>query len=255
MKSKTAIIIAIFSALLGSFLLMSYITKIEEETALDANIKNVVIAKKYITKYTLITSDMLKISQVPVKYMQPGSISSIKELFDKHGKPEFVSVVPIRENESILSTKLATPGRETGLSVVIPSGMRAISIPVEDETSVPGLMKPGNRVDLISNFKDKSVYLLQNLLVLSVGSRIIGAIDKKEKNKSILSELSGGMGDGSITLAVTQKEALKIAYARDKCTFNIVFRNPVDNEIETVGPVNEKNLIGTPDKQRSKIHI
>lgn len=255
MKSKTAIIIAIFSALLGVLLVMSYITTIEEEAALDSNIKNVVVAKKYIARYILITSSLCKIAQIPVKYMQPNSVSSIKELLDKDGKSKFVSLVPIMENESILTTKLTTPGKETGLAVVISRGKRAISIPVAEDTSVSGLIKPGNRVDLISTFEDKSVYLLQNLLVLSVGNEILGAMEEKEKRESIISDISGSMGEESITLAVTPKEALKIAYARNKCTFNIVLRSPVDNTIEDVSPVNQKNLLGVPVKPKAGIKV
>ncbi len=255
MKSKTAIIIAIFSAILGVFLVMSYITSIEEETALDSNIKNVVVAKKNIPQYSLITSDMLKIKQIPSKYLQPKSISSTKELFDKNAKPKFVTLVPIMENESILSTKLTIPGKETGLAVVISQGKRAISIPVADDTSVSGLIKPGNRVDLIATFEDKSAYLLQNLLVLSVGNKIVGELaDKEEESGGILADMTEGMGGNSITLAVTPREALKIAFARDKCTFNLVLRSPIDTAVENTPPINQRNLLG-PAKAKSSIEI
>ncbi len=199
---------------------------------------------------------MLKIDQVPSKYLQPKSISSIKELFDKNSKPKFVTLVPIMENEAILSTKLTIPGKETGLAVVIAQGKRAISIPVADDTSVSGLIKPGNRVDLIATFENKSVYLLQNLLVLSVGDKIVGELaDKEEGSKGMLSDMAEGMGGNSITLAVTPKEALKIAFAKDKCTFNLVLRSPIDTTVENVSPVNQGNLLGPVKSTKSSIEI
>ncbi len=251
MKNKTAIIIAIFSAIIGIFLIMSYITKIEEEVVLDSNIKNVLIAKKYIPKFSIVTPDMIKISQVPAKYLQPGSIRNVKELLDKNSKPKFVTIAPIMEKEIILSTKLTVIGRETGLSVVIPRGKRAISIPISDSVASSGLIRPGNKVDLIATFEDKSAFLLQNLLVLAVGDSIIGSIEKKEKRKDLLSSLEGSTGGASITLAVTPDEALKIAYAKDKCSFNIVLRSSMDNEIVKISPISLRNLLGTPVKPRS----
>ncbi len=256
MKKKTAIIIAIFSGILGVFLIMSYISKVEEEAALESNMKNVIVAKEYIPKYSFITPNMVKIIQIPSKYLQPGSISSIKELIDKNNKPKFVTLVPIRRGEVILTTKLTIPGRDTGLSVVIPMDKRAISIPISPETGIEGLIKPGNRVDLIATFENKSVFLLQNLLVLSVGNRIIGEIEKEEKKRGLFPGFGEGMiGGNNITLAVTPTEALKIAYARDKCNFSIVLRSATDNKIVKVSPITKDNLLERKAKKREEIKI
>ena len=93
------------------------------------------------------------------------------------------------------------------------------------------------------------------MLVLSVGDNIIGMLDKKKKDESILSEMSDRMHGDSITLAVTPKEALKIAFAGDKCTFNIVFRSTVDTKIEEVSAIGYKNLLGTPIKPKPKVDV
>jgi len=254
MKNKITIIIAIFSAILGVFLVMTYITSIEEEVAIDSNVKSVVAAKKNIPQYSLVTPDMLKIVQVPAKYMQPKSIVNIKELLDQNDNPKFVTLVPIMEDEVILLTKLTIPGKETGLAVVIASGQRAISIPVDDAT-ISGLLMPGNRIDLIATFDNKSVYLLQNIMVLSVGDKIVGEVKHENKNKrGMLEEMAETMSGTSITLSVKPKEALKIAYAMDKCTFNIVLRSPVDNSVKPIFPVNEANLFG-PVRKKTDIEV
>lgn len=254
MKNRTAVIIAVFSALLGIFLVISYTTSVEEEAALNSNVKNVVVAKKYIPKFSVISPGMCKIIQVPAKYIQPNSLSSIKELIDEDDKPKFVSLVPILEDESILSTKVTIPGKETGLAVVISKGMRAFSIPISEESSAISLIKPGNKVDLISTFEEKSVYLLQNILVLSVGNRIIGDMEKEDK-QSIISEVAENMGNNNITLAVEPEDALKIAYVKDKCSFNIVLRSSFDDDIKQIPPVNQKNLFGPVQQRRQEIKI
>lgn len=243
MKSKTAILIAVISALLGVFFIISYISEIEEKSALDADPKSVLVAKKYIPAYSLVTLDMVRVSQVPSRYLQPGSITSTREIVDKKGNAKFITIVPIMENEVLLSTKFILPSSETGLAVVVPLGQRAISISVNDETSLSGLIKPGNRVDLIGNFEDKSVYLLQNLLVLSVDTRIIGEHEKEGGKKGFLEKMGEAVGGSTISLAVTPEQALKISYAKEKCSFNVVLRNMLDSGVEKVGAIDANNLL------------
>lgn len=257
MSKKITIIIALFSALIGVFIILGYITKVEEEASLEANLVPVIVAKKYIPKYSIISPDMVRIEMIPSKYIQPGSLSSIKELVDNKGTPRFVTTVPILEDEIILTTKLSIPGRATGLSVVVPKGKRAIVIPVGEASLSSGLIKPGDRIDLIATFEDKSVILLQNLVVLSVGEKILGESKKVRERKRGLVDIpistSGGVQ--AISLAVTPTEALKISFARDKCSFNIVLRNNLDNEIVKIPPVNRANLIGTPVTPKKEITI
>ncbi len=245
MKSRTAVIISVFIAILFVFLLLGYIAKIEEKAALDKDLKSVVVAKKNITKYSLLTPDMVKVMQMPSKYIQPGSITYVKGLVDEDNNPRFVTLIPIIEDEAITTTKLSLPGG-TGLSMVIPNGQRAITIPVTSGISSSGLIRPGNKIDLIATFDEKSVFFLQDLLILSVGSKIIGEPEvKPSKKKAFLSGLTGGgSGGGTITVAVTPKQALKISFARGKCLFNIVLRNAADSEQVKETPITKNNLLG-----------
>lgn len=259
MKNKTALIIAIFAAVLGVFLIMGFMAKVEEKAAFDKNLKTVVVAKKNIHQYSLITLDMVKIMQVPSKYMQPGSITHYKGLVDENDNPIFVTLVPIMEDEIILTTKLSLPGG-AGLSTVIPKGKRAITVPVTSGVSSSGLLKPGNKIDLIATFGDKSVYLLQNLLVLSVGNNIIGEPDiSGTRDTSLKDKVSGFLSkdSGTVTVAVTPQEALRISYSRGKCEYNVVLRNTIDDKIDNIPAVNSRNLLssGFKSKQEDSIEI
>ncbi|MDD5067780.1 MAG: Flp pilus assembly protein CpaB [bacterium] len=256
MKSKTAILLAIISALLGIFLVMSYITGVEERSALDSDLKSVVVAKRYIPGYSLLSLDMIKVSQIPSKYLQPGSITSPKELVDKAGNPKFITVVPVMEGEVLLSTKFMLPSMETGLSVVVPMGQRAVSLPVEESMTSSGLIKPGNRIDLIGTFGDKSVYVLQNLLVLSVRNKIIGEIQRKTKKSSFIESITEeAAGGGAITVAVTPEQALKIAYAKDKCVFNLALRNMSDFNMERINYIDQYNLLDIKVKPIESVKV
>lgn len=247
MRNKTAIIIAIFFALLGIFLIRGYIAKLEEQAAIDQNMKSIVVAKVNIPQYALLTPDMVKIVQVPSKYMQPGSFSYVKGLVDENNNPRFVTLVSIAADEAVLTTKLSLPGGAAGLSSVVTPGYRAMTVPVSSGLSSSGLLKPGNRIDLISTFEDKSVFFLQDLLILSVGDNIIGTVPVKDKlGKSLITSFKEsivGESTGTITVAVSPEQALKISYAQGKCDFNVVLRNSRDNDITDLVPITKNNLL------------
>jgi len=250
-KRKNAIFISFFAGLLGLFLIIDYVNQIKEDYAIDSNLKNILIAKKYIPPYSIVTKEMVEISQIPAKYLPPKVITKVKELY-YNKKPHYVNLVPILKNEPILLSKLTILGENTGLAVVVEKGKRAISIPIEN-SSLSELILPGNKVDLIATFEDKSVYLLQNLLVLAVGKNILGNNSKKEE-KSILNDLDSD-SENNITLAVLPEEALKIAYTKDKCVFHIVIRSSIDNDKLKINPITHNNLFYPASSKKDKIKI
>lgn len=57
--------------------------------------------------------------------------------------------VPIVAGEPILPSKIVRPGEAGFMSAILPSGMRAISIPITELSSVSGFVLPNDRVDVI----------------------------------------------------------------------------------------------------------
>ncbi len=58
-------------------------------------------------------------------------------------------VVPIAKGEFILPSKLAGEEAGAGLPSLIPNGMRAVSVRVNEVVSVAGFVTPGTRVDVL----------------------------------------------------------------------------------------------------------
>jgi Flp pilus assembly protein CpaB len=77
-------------------------------------------------------------------------------------------------NEQLLSPK----GSGTGLQALVPSGMRAVTIEVNEFTGIAGLLNPGMNVDVVSTFRDDvsretvTRTIVQDVKVLAVGPRI-----------------------------------------------------------------------------------
>lgn len=137
-----------------------------------------------------------KFVEVPVSTAPEGAITSLDEITERSLK------VPVMPGDWILKNKLTEPG-EVGAVASIPPGMAVVTIPVDATTSHSGMMRPGNRVDLLLAYDDntsgrsikKMITVMEFVEVFAVDARIFG-IDKEgdglAKNISLLVEPEQG---------------------------------------------------------------
>lgn len=104
-------------------------------------VKNVVVAKRDILPRTIITEDMVILKGVPENFKQPKAFERIEDVIGR------VSIVPLPAGTQITSSSTDTLER-AGLDFVIPTGMRAVTIPVDAISSVAGQVSPGSNVDI-----------------------------------------------------------------------------------------------------------
>lgn len=84
-------------------------------------------------------------------------------------------IIPISKGEFILPTKLAPENAGSGLPSLIPPGMRAVSVRVNDVVSVAGFVGPGTRVDVLltgtpnGGTEPQTTTVLQNVAVIAAG--------------------------------------------------------------------------------------
>ena len=88
-------------------------------------------------------------------------------------------IVPVVKNEPILGAKLASKEAGSGLPPVIPEGMRAVSVRVDEVIGVAGYVLPGTRVDVLAtaNPSDQRAdittkVILSNVQALTAGTRM-----------------------------------------------------------------------------------
>ncbi|HXG32123.1 MAG TPA: Flp pilus assembly protein CpaB [Bryobacteraceae bacterium] len=134
---------------------------------------------------------------------------------------------PILQGEPFLEERLAPEGAGAGLPAMIPAGMRAVAIPVNNVTGVAGFVTPGTRVDILvmGNPPDAppsvgtlSKTLLQNIEVLSAGTQI----QRDTEGKPIQVPV--------VNLLVTPEQAEIISLASSQARIQLVLRNPLDKE-------------------------
>lgn len=137
-----------------------------------------------------------KFVEVAVSKAPEGAITSLDEIAERSLK------VPVMPGDWILKSKLTEKG-EIGAVASIPPGMAVVTIPVDATTSHSGMMRPGNRVDLLLTYDDNSsgrnikkmITVMEFVEVFAVDARIYG-IDKEgdqlAKNISLLVEPEQG---------------------------------------------------------------
>jgi pilus assembly protein CpaB len=130
----------------------------------------------------------------------------------------------LAENEAVLPSKLAPIEAGAGLPPVIPQGMRALSVRVNDVIGVAGYVLPGNRVDVVATVSPTgqptdmtSKVVLTNVLVLAAGTRIEQDADN---NKPLSVSV--------VTLLVDPQEAERLALASTEGKIQLALRNPLD---------------------------
>ena len=133
-------------------------------------------------------------------------------------------IVSVVKGEPILPAKLASKEAGAGLPPVIPEGMRAVSVRVNEVIGVAGYVLPGTHVDVIATasptqqFTDTtSKVVLANVLVLTAGTRI--EQDQKD-GKPIQVTV--------VTMAVTPEQAELLALASTEGKIQLALRNPLD---------------------------
>lgn len=144
-------------------------------------------------------------------------------------------ILPISKGEFLLPSKLAPEKAGSGLPSLIPPGMRAVSVRVNDVVSVAGFVQPGSRVDVLltgnsGTAERQTTTVLTNVAVIAVG-----------KN---LERTAGGEAVAApvITLLVSPDDAQKLALAAQEGRIQLALRNPLDTHQQEIAATRESSL-------------
>lgn len=225
---------ALVAAAVIYVVLISYQRELTTVTA-PQQLDQVMVAAKDMWQGKTIEESDLTMTELPPEYI-PEEVLKTPE--------QAVGRVPrerILVHEFIRNERLADPAAGVGLNAIIPRGMRAMSININDGSAVSGFLNPGNYVDVLVTIEgedDKpaeTVTLLQAVTVLAVNNRL-GDVD---------GELVENSGKPSVTLAVTPDLAEKLTHAVAQGSVTLTLRNDIDvTQVETHGAL-VSNLLGS----------
>jgi pilus assembly protein CpaB len=142
---------------------------------------------------------------------------------------------PLLEGEPVTRQKLIKPGQGGVLAAILPSGMRAISTKIKEETSAGRLILPNDRVDVILTRRERnqsgqdeyvSDTLFYNVRVLAIGQDIASKEGAKAAEGSA----------NTATLELTPHQAELLARANSTGEISLSLRSVADGDPKNKGP-------------------
>lgn len=196
----------------------------------------VVVAARNLPIGTSLSSADLRVASWPARSPVQGGFSSPDQLLSRGLVADMV------ENEPITPNKLAPTEAGAGLPPVIPSGMRAISVQVNEVVGVAGFVTPGNRVDVVATLNRQKESSMSRVVVTNV--KVLAAGTKVDQQRA---QSGTPIQTTVVTLLVTPEEGEKIALASVEGRLHLTLRNPLDREPTTTAGVRVAALMGTAE--------
>ena len=246
--------ISVGAALFAVVLIYSYTQEKSMEISKTFGVQTAVVtAKENIHEMQTVQEDMIELKQVPEKFIQPGFAGQMEEVVG------LVALAPIRKGEQVLKNKVIKPGVETGLSLQVSPGKRALTLPVDEVRGVARLLKPGDRIDILAALSvgkggaSQERYiktLLQDVVILATGLQIVHELPRLHEEvggEDYIINTRRKNDFSTITVEVSPREAQNLVYIIDTDPKNLFFslRHPSDNGLNTLHHVSLKNVLGT----------
>lgn len=207
--------------------------------------ESIFVALRDITPGELITPQIVKLEAWPRDKIPEGSLSTIEGIEGSRARTEILEGEPIREKK--LLGKGVTQQTPTDY---IPKGYRVVGVRV-DLVSGAGLIRPGDRVDVMVHLKRDS----NNDIAESRTQTILQDIKVFAVDDTFKLDPHGSEDDSTvaktISLLVTPQQAERVVLASELGKVQLVMRSPGDNEMATTGGVTPSELMkGTEASDR-----
>jgi pilus assembly protein CpaB len=197
--------------------------------------KKVVVANADIALGSELRRDDLTTVEWPANAVPEGSFDDPASLV---GRGLIDSVV---RHEVLLTGKLASKEAGSGLPPIIPQGMRAMSVRVNEVIGVAGYVLPGTHVDVVvtaspnNRIEDTvSKVVLSKVQVLTAGTRLEqDSQDKKPMQVTV------------VTLLVTPEQAERLTLASTEAKIPLALRTPLDVESPQTPGIKPSILLGS----------
>lgn len=237
---------------LAVFMIYTYIDSRETEMVSEyGNLSPVVVAKEDIKELEIIDDRKVKIENVPARYQMPGRFTRVEDLYNT------IAATPIKKGEQITAPRVTYPGAQSGLSRQISIGKRAFSIQVGEAQAVSRLLKPGDRVDVLSMVdyaagkKDKLKIktVLQDVLILSTGLYVTNSVPlvnlKGDGSESRAMKLNNYTNYNTVTLELTPFEVQKMVFiVASGNPLYLTLRNNDDKTVERISATRLFDVLG-----------
>jgi len=223
-KGKLPLIIGIVLGLIASSVAYISVKKERERIKKGWEMGQILVARTEIKAGTKLTSDMLSVGVMPLKYIRDGMLKPTSRGVIM-GQPV---TTDIHANDPIFDYDIEVVNVTEGLSKMIQRGGRAVSLNISGAAAVANWVRPNDHVDIIGIFKDPNtrqqmaMTLLEDVIVIATGEYT------GENFKSATKDQKGQVSYSNITLYVLPQEAEILILAQGLGSLYLSLRNPED---------------------------
>jgi pilus assembly protein CpaB len=151
--------------------------------------------------------------------------------------------VPVNKGEAILATHLSLQAG-AGFSSRLMKGFRALTIPVDEQSSISGMLSPDDHVDLLVTLSDENdsytFPLMRNVRVIATGNRTNGGgrqVTGRYRN---------------VTIAVAPEDAARIVHAMEIGRVTVALRADSDRQPGPYYRIDRGMLLGKADSDAGR---
>jgi pilus assembly protein CpaB len=225
-RSTVLLIAAVATGLVAAAAARHYLR--DRAAAIEAGARTatvpVVVAKADLPRGTALSAETLAVREVPQAWVQSGAVQPVQ--FDRVVGDRLAH--PLRSGEMLMWSQIEVRRTPT-FSARVEAGRRAVTVPVDEISSISGLLEPGDRIDLLVTLdrvgRRQTVTVLQDVSVLATGQRA----DEEPR----------GGGDRrlytTVTLDTDPAQARNLVLARESGRLTALLRSPGDRS--PAGPV------------------
>ena len=240
-QSMIALAVAVVLGLLAVYLANIFLNVRESQlNSSPAGTTKVAVAAVPLAYGVQVTPDKVKFADYPTQSLPPGTYPTVADLLPL-GKQR-VALRPIAINQPLLAADLTGEGQGASIAALLPDGMRATTVRINDVSGVAGFVKPNDTVDVLitrqaigvdRSGQDGQVtdVLLQNVRVIAMDQSAQGAAE----GQAVVSRTA--------TVEVNPLDAQKLVLGQQLGTLSLTLRKPgVEQNIPSVETVSLADL-------------
>lgn len=226
-----ALIVAIGTALAARSLLAGSSAPQAAAAAIAPRTTHVLVAKRALPVGTIVTPDSMEMQPWPKDMVQDAYF--VEGAFSKDKLLGTVVRYPVTAGQPLTKGALVAPHDRGFLAAALGPGMRAVTIPVSDNTGVAGFIFPGDHVDLMLT---QSVNGEGGGAPLKATETVLRNLRVLATDQSTETEIVNGKtvvhNSHNVTLEVTPRIAEKIQVSQTIGTLSLSLRSLADNQSE-----------------------
>lgn len=204
----------------------------------------VVVATMELAPGAVISPQNMAVANVPVSHLSASAISP--EFFEHYA--ERVLTAPMSPGEPLLHHFVAGEFAER-FSDLLEAGERAVTLPIDQVKSNDGLLRLGDRVDLLlvaggtgKSSETELVPMVENVRVLATGRATLATRSADLPSGDAEDEL--GMGYSTVTVGVSADQATQLLLAKDVGDIVVLLRNRGDTAALEATALSAERMLG-----------